>query len=328
MASIRSDRWAIIFAVLLWTPAGSVPAQAAPDFPSKPIRFLVPSVAGAGADITARAIAHKMTQAWGQQVIVDNRSGASGAITFDILTKATPDGHTLALMSVNHPINKLTIRTWPFDLQNEAAPVSQATSLSYVVYVHPSTPLHSLRDLIAYGQKHPGKLNFGTPGTSSTQHLGWELLMHSTGAKFTHVPYKGGAPAIQATIAGELQFGFITVISLRPHLAAGRLRPLAVTARQRIAAMPELPTIAESGVPGYELDQWYGVVTTAKVPAAIINKLSAGVAAAVKSPDVAQRLIADGSTPVGSSPEEYRATIRADTAKWSKVIKDIGLAVN
>jgi tripartite-type tricarboxylate transporter receptor subunit TctC len=196
------------------------------------------------------------------------------------------------------------------------------------VYVHPSNPLHSLKDLVTYGQKYPGKLNFGTPGTSSTQHLGWELLMHSTGAKFTHVPYKGGAPAIQATIAGELQFGFITVISLRPHMAAGRVRPLAVTARQRIAAMPDLPTIAESGVPGYELDQWYGIVTTAKVPAAIIDKLSAGVSAAVRSPDVAQRLLADGSTPVGSSPKEYAATIRADTEKWSKVIRDIGLAVN
>lgn len=310
---------------VLYTPPAH--AQSAADFPTRPIRFIVPSVAGAGADITARLVAAHMTQSFGQQVIVDNRSGASGLIAFDALTKAVPDGYTLVLMSVNHPVNKYTIRGFPHDLTKDVSPVSQATSLPYVVYTHPSTPAHSFKDLIAYGQKFPGKLNFGTPGNSSTQHLGWELIMHSTGAKFTHVPFKGGAPAIQATIGGELQFGFITVISLRPHLAAGRVRALAVTSRQRNAAMPELPTIAESGLPGYELDQWYGVVTTAKVPPAIVNKLSAAVTEALKSPDVARRLIADGSSPVGSTPEQFAATIKADTAKWVKVVKDIGLVI-
>lgn len=302
-------------------------AQSAANFPDRPIRFIVPSSPGAGSDITTRMIAQHMTQALGQQVIVDNRAGASGVIAFDILAKAAPDGYTLLMAAANHPVNKLTLSSFPYDLSRDVAAVSQATSLSYIVYCHPSQPLQSMQDLIAYGKKYPGKLNFGTPGNASTQHLGWELIMHTTGAKFTHVPFKGAAPAIQATLGGQLQFGMITLISLRPHMAAQRLRPLAVTSRQRMAAFPDLPTVAEAGVPGFELDQWYGVITTARTPPAVVAKLSAAIADAVKSPEVAKRLTADGSTPVGSTPERFAATIRGDTAKWGKVIKDIGLVI-
>jgi tripartite-type tricarboxylate transporter receptor subunit TctC len=307
----------------------SAPAAAqssSSTFPDRPLRMLVTATAGAGSDITARMIAQHMSQAWGQQVIVDNRGGASGVIAFDLLTKAAPDGYTMLLAAANHPVNNLTLSTFPFDLTKDTTPVSQATSLSYIVYCHPGQPIQTMQDLIAIGRKYPGKLNFGSPGNSSTQHLGWEMVMHTTGAKFTHVPFKGAAPAIQATIAGELQFGLITLISIRPHLPAGKVRPLAVTSRQRMSALPDLPTVAESGVPGFVLDQWYGVVTTAKVPRAIVNKLSAGVAAAVKAPDVEKRLTVDGSTPVGSTPEEFMATIKADIARWSKLIQAIGLA--
>ena len=318
-------RTAILFGCLH---AASVGAQAPANFPNRPIRFIVPSAPGAGSDITARMIAQHMSQVWGQQVIVDNRAGASGAIGFDIVTKASPDGYTLLLVSANQPVNKLTLANFPYDLTKDLTAISQATSLSYIVYCHSSQPLQSMKDLIAYGQKYPGKLNFGSPGNSSTQHLGWEIIMHATGAKFTHVPFKGAAPAIQATLAGQLQFGMITLISIRPHISSGRIRPLAVTSRQRMAAFPDLPTIAEAGVPGFELDQWYGVMTTAKVPAAIVNKLNAGVVDALKSPEVAKRLVADGSVPVGSTPEQFAATISADMAKWSKVIKDIGVVIN
>ncbi|MCC7079825.1 MAG: tripartite tricarboxylate transporter substrate binding protein [Burkholderiales bacterium] len=304
-----------------------VAAQVPESFPNRPIRFIVPSSPGAGSDITARMIAQHLGQAWGRQVIVDNRAGASGVIGFDIVTKAIPDGYTILLASANHPVNKLTLANFPFDLTKDVTAVSQATSLSYIAYCHPSVPVNTFQDLIAYGVKYPGKLNFGSPGNASTQHLGWELVMHKTGARFTHVPYKGGAPAIQATLGGQLQFGLITLISMRPHIGAGRLRPLAVTSRQRMAALPDLPTIAEAGVPGFELVQWYGVVTTANVAPAIVAKLGAGIADAVKSPEVARRLTADGSTPVGSTPEQFAETIRADIAKWSKLIKDIGLVV-
>jgi tripartite-type tricarboxylate transporter receptor subunit TctC len=318
---------AIALAVGLGT---AVPAagQSAADFPSRPIRFLVAVAPGGGNDVTARSIAHKMTQAFGQQVIVDNRAGASGAIAFDILTKAPADGYTLLMAAASHAINTVTLQNWAYDISKDVVAVSQGTSLAYVVYSHPSVPIASFKELIAYGRAHPGKLNFGTPGLASSQHLGWELVQYLTGAKFTHVPYKGGAPAIAATVAGELQFGFITVVSLRQHLKAGRLKAHAVTSGKRMAAMPELPTIAESGVPGFELDQWYGVVTTARTPPAIVDKLSRAVADAVHAPDVAQRLAADGSTPVGSTPDQFAAVIRNEIAKWRKVIKETGIAVN
>lgn len=290
--------------------------------------MLVTVAPGGFNDITARAVAQKLTQAFGQQVIVDNRSGASGAIAFDILTKAPADGYTLLMGSASHAINTATLPGWTVDLSKDVAPVSQATSLGYVAYTHPSVPVANFKELVAFGRKYPTKLNYGTPGVASSQHLGWELIQHMTGAKYTHVPYKGGALAIQATLAGEMQFGFITVISLRPHLPAGRLRALAVTSRQRMPAMPELPTIAESGVPGFDLDQWYGVVTTLKTPPAIVAKLSAAIADAVKAPDVAPRLSTEGATPVGSSPDEFAGVIRAEIAKWRKTIKDTGIVIN
>lgn len=328
MNATRTYKWAAaVLAASALAPTQAA-AQGAAAFPNRPIRFLVPVAPGGGNDITARSIAQKMTQAFGQQVIVDNRAGASGAIAFDILTKAPADGHTLLIGAATHAINKLTLPTWTVDLSTDVSAVSQATSLAYVVYSHPSVPVASFKELIAYGKKYPGKLNYGTPGQASSQHLGWELVQHLTGAKFTHVPYKGGAPAIQATVGGELQFGFITVMSLRPHLAAGRVRAHAVTSIKRMPAMPELPTIAESGVPGFELDQWYGVVTTLKTPPAIVNKLSQAIAEAVKSPDVGQRLAADGSIPVGSTPEQFAGVIRAEMEKWRKVLKETGIVVN
>lgn len=313
---------------LLICAATPTAGRSAAEFPTRPIRFLVPVAPGAGNDITARSIAQKMTQAFGQQVVVDNRAGASGAIAFDILTKAPADGHTLLMAAASHAINTVTLPNWSYDLSRDVAAVSQGTSLAYVVYSHPSVPIASFKDLVGYGKKYPGKLNYGTPGLASSQHLGWELVQHITGAKFTHVPYKGGAPAIAATVGGELQFGFITVISLRPHLKAGRVKAHAVSSSKRMAALPDLPTIAESGVPGFELDQWYGVVTTAKTPPAIVSKLSRAVSEAVNAPEVAQRLAADGSAAVGSTPEQFTDVIRAEIAKWRKVLKETGIAVN
>ena len=206
--------------------------------------------------------------------------------------------------------------------------MSQVTSLFYIAYHHPAVPVTTFKELLAHGRAHPCKLYFSSAGTGMLQHLGWEMVMQMAGVKFTHVPYKSGAPAITATIAGETQFGFGTLISLRPHLQSGRLRFLAVTSKQRAPTLPDVPTIAESGLPGYEIDQWYGVVTAAKVPAAIVNKLNASIVAAVKSPEVAQRLAADGSTAVGSTVAQFSATINAETAKWRKVVKDTGLVLN
>jgi tripartite-type tricarboxylate transporter receptor subunit TctC len=317
----------LVAAIVAASPLASH-GQSNAEFPTRPIRLIVPVSAGGGLDVTTRAIAQKLTQAWGQQVIVDNRAGASGVIAFQTAIKAAPDGYTLLMMSADHVINSVPSAKRPYDVTSDLRPLSQATALSYIVYTHPSTPVTNFQELVAYGRAHPGKLNYGTPGAGSLQHLGWEVLSRMTGAKFNHVSYKGGAPAIIATIAGEVQIGFITLTSARPHLQAGRARALAVTSSERMRAMPELPTVAEMGVPGYELNQYYGAVITAKAPPALVKKLSEGIAAAVKAPDVAQRFEADGWNVVGSTPEQFGAVIRADLEKWTKVMKDIGLVLN
>jgi tripartite-type tricarboxylate transporter receptor subunit TctC len=332
MASNRASRltirWAILAALAWCAVPRAAYAQADAAYPTKPVRFISAAVPGAGSDTTTRAIAHRLTQTWGQQVIVDNRPGAAGLIALDVLAKALPDGHTLVLVSANVPLNTAINAGWPYDLNKDTQPLSQVTSLFYIAYHHPAVPVTTFKDLIAHGRAQPGKLYFSSAGAGSLQHLGWELIMQMSGAKFTHVPYKSGAPAITATIGGETQFGFGTLISLRPHMLSGRIRVTAVTSKQRAPTLPDVPTIAESGWPGYEIDQWYGVVTGVKVPAAIVNKLNASIVAAVKSPEVAQRLAADGSTAVGSSAAQFSAMINAETAKWRKVAKETGLMLN
>jgi tripartite-type tricarboxylate transporter receptor subunit TctC len=308
--------------------ATAAPPDGAKDYPNKPVRFIVPFVAGAGTDITARAVAAKLSERWGHQVVVDNRSGAAGTIGVELTAQATPDGYTLCLISASHSVNAAINPKLPYDLTRDLRAVSQATSLFYVVYVNPSVPARSVQELVAHARAHPGKLNFGSSGTGGLQHFAGEMFAHLAGVKLVHVPYKGGAAVISDALAGNIQMGFGTLLSTRAHMKAGRLRLLAVSTRERAAAAPELPTVAESGLPGYEVDQWYGVIISAKVPRAIVDKLATGVAAAIKSPDVAQRFSAEGSTPVGSRPEQFSAHIKSEINKWRKLVKDAGLALN
>ena len=251
-------------------------------FPTKPVRLIGPFVPGGGTDITARAIAAKLTERWGQQVIVDNRPGAAGTIGVDITATAAPDGYTLCLISASHSVNSAVNPKLPYDLTKDLQALSQVTSLFYVVYVHPAVPVKSIQELITYAKANPAKLNFGSSGTGGLQHFAGEMLNHYAGIKMVHVPYKGGAAAIADALAGNIQVGFGTLLSSRPHYKAGRLRPLAITARQRAPTAPEYPTVAESGLPGYEVDQWYGIITSAKVPRALVQKLSAAIAEGVK----------------------------------------------
>jgi tripartite-type tricarboxylate transporter receptor subunit TctC len=260
--------------------------------------------------------------------VVDNRPGAAGTIGVDITAQATPDGHTICLISASHSVNAATNPKLPYDLTRDLQAVSQATSLFYVMYVNPSVPAKSVQELVAHAKANPGKLNFGSSGTGGLQHFAGEMLAHLAGVKLVHVPYKGGAAVIADALAGNIQIGFGTLLSTRGHMKAGRLRLLAVSTRERSPAAPELPTLAESGVPGYEVDQWYGVVTSAKVPRALVDKLAAGVAQAIKSPEVAQRFSAEGSTPVGTRPEQFSAHIKSEIAKWRKLVKDAGLALH
>jgi tripartite-type tricarboxylate transporter receptor subunit TctC len=297
-------------------------------YPTKPIRLIAPFVPGGGTDITARAIAAKLTERWGQQVIVDNRPGAAGTIGVEVTANAAPDGYTICLISASHSVNSATNPKLPYDLTRDLQAISQATSLFYVMYVHPSVPAKSVPELIAYARANPGKLSFGSSGTGGLQHFAGEMFNHLAGVKMVHVPYKGGAAAIADALAGNIQVGFGTLLSSRAHYKSGRLRPLGITARQRSATAPELPTIAEGGLKGYEVDQWYGVITSAKLPRPLVDKLSTAIAEGVKSPETAQRLSAEGSTPVGSTPDEFSAHIRSEIAKWRKLVKEAKLELH
>ncbi|HET9405044.1 MAG TPA: tripartite tricarboxylate transporter substrate binding protein [Burkholderiales bacterium] len=307
-------------------PLAAAAADLAKDYPNKPVRFIVPFAPGAGTDTTARTIAQKLSDAWGQQVVVDNRTGAAGAIGVDLTAKAVPDGYTICLISASHSVNSAVNSKLPYDLTKDLAAISQASSLFYVVYLNPaSVPVKSIKELVAHAKANPGKLNFGSSGTGGLQHFAGEMFNYVAGTKMTHVPYKGTAAVIPAMLAGDVQVGFGTLFGVRPHLPSGRLRALAVTTGKRTPAAPELPTVAEAGVPGYEVDQWYGVLTGAKVPAPIVRKINAAIGEALKSPDVVKRFSADGSTPTGSTPEQFGKHIRSEIAKWRKLAKAAGL---
>jgi tripartite-type tricarboxylate transporter receptor subunit TctC len=302
-------------------------ADAAANYPTKPIRFIVPFSPGAGTDTTARTIAQKLGEKWGQQPVVENRTGAGGVIGVELTENANPDGYTICLISASISVNSATHPNLPYNLEKDLQGISQASSLFYVLYIHPNVPAKSVKELIAYAKANPGKLNFGSSGTGALQHFAGEMFNHQAGVKIVHVPYKGTAAVIPAMLSGEVQVGFGSLIGTRPQIQANRVRPLAITAKKRSPAI-DLPTIAESGLPNYEVDQWYGVITSSKVPKPIVNKLSQAIAEALKDPEVVRRLATDGSTPVGSSPEQFNAHIRAEIAKWKKLVKEANLQLH
>ena len=299
----------------------------APNYPTKPIRMIVPFAPGAGTDTTARTIAQKLGEKWGHQVVVDNRTGAGGAIGVDYTAKANPDGYTICLISASISANSATNPSLPYDLEKDPQGIAQATSLFYVVYVHPSLPVKTIKELIAYANANPGKLNFGSSGTGALQHFAGELFNHQAGVEIVHVPYKGTAAVIPAMLSGEVQVGFGSLIGTRPQMQANRARGIAITAKKRSPSI-DLPTVAESGLPNYEVDQWYGIITSSKVPKPILTKLNGAIVEALKQPDVANRLAADGSIPVGSSPEQFQAHIKSEIAKWKRLVKEANLTLH
>jgi tripartite-type tricarboxylate transporter receptor subunit TctC len=306
-------------------PSLAVAQDVAANYPNKPVRFISPFVPGAGTDTTARTLAQKLTDAFGQQFVVDNRTGAAGAIGVEITEKAPADGYTICLISASHSVNSAVNSKLPYDLTKDLQGITQATSLFYAVYHHPSVPVKNVKELIAYSKANPNKLLFGSSGTAGLQHFAGELFNHMSGAKLMHVPYKGTAAVVVAMLGNEIQVGFGTLFGVRPHMASGRLKVVAITAGKRSPAAPDLPTVAEAGIPGYEVDQWYGVITGAKVPRPIVNKLQQAMAQALKAPDVAQRLAGEGSTPVGSQPDQFSAHIKTEIIKWQKLVKEARL---
>lgn len=312
---------ALTVAVLAATASFGWAADAVKDYPSKPVRLIGPFTPGAGTDTTARMIAKHLSDQWNQQVVVDNRTGAAGAIGVDLTAKAAPDGYTICLISASMHVNSATNPNLPYDLTKDLQGISQATSLFYAVYLNPSVPAKNVTELIAYAKANPGKLNYSSSGTGGLQHLAGELFDYMAKTKMTHVPFKGTAAGVVANLSGEVQVGFGTLFGVRPHMQTNRLRVIAITASKRSPAVPDIPTVAESGIPGYNVDQMYGIIGSAKIPKPIINKINAGIITALKDPETIKKLNADGSTPVGSTPEAYTATIRAEVDKWRKLAK-------
>jgi tripartite-type tricarboxylate transporter receptor subunit TctC len=298
----------------------------AQNYPTKPLRFVVPFAPGGGSDLVARTVAQKITEAIGQPVIVDNRAGAAGTIGADIAAKSPPDGHTLLLGS-NGPlaINPSLYAKLPYDAARDFAPVSLVTVMPFVLVTHPSLPVKTVKDLVALARAKPGELNYGSPGNGSTTHLANELLKSMTGMKIAHVPYKGVAPAATDLISGQVQMMSGDLSTLLPYVRAGRMRAIAVTAARRSKLLPDVPTIAESGVPGYEASGWFGVLVPAATPVPIIERLHAAIAKGLSASDARERLGAFGGEVPASTPEQFGAHIRTEAAKWNKLIKAIGL---
>jgi len=306
-------------------PAAFAQRDPALDYPNKPIRLLCPFAAAGGVDITARAIAKQLTELWSQPVVVENRPGANGTIAVDIAAKALPDGYTLTMMSSSHSVNVTLQGHQPYDLVRDLAPITQATLQPYVLVVNPALPVQSVRDLIALAKAKPGTINFGSSGLGGFSHLAGALFASVAGVQLTHIPYKGGAPAMADVIGGQIQMLFSTLLQSHGHIAAGRLRALGVTTARRSASAPNLPTIEEAGVPGYEISGWYGVLAPAATPPAIIEKLNAAMVRILHMPEMHEHLAVDGSEPVGSTPAQFGAHIRSEIAKWRRVIQGLGI---
>jgi len=323
---MSTARTLALCATAAWAIAGSAAERdPAPGYPAKPIRLIVPFAPGGGTDITARAIAQKLTELWGETVVADNRPGANGTIGVDIAVKSAPDGYTLTMISSSHSVNVSLYKKLPYDLVKDLAPITQATTQPYALVVHPSVPAKTVKELIALAKARPGTLNYGSSGTGGLSHLSGALFASLAHINITHVPYKGGAPAMIDVIAGQIQMLFSTILQSHAHIKAGRLRALAVTTAKRSAGAPELPTMQEAGVPGYEVAGWYGVLAPAKTPQPIIEKLNREIVRILHTPEMSERLAADGSEAVGSTPQQFGAHIRSEIAKWKKVVAEAGI---
>ncbi len=312
--------------VLAAMAATALPVQAATAYPSRPIRVIVAYTPAGTTDILARAVGQKMTEAWGQTVIVDNRPGANGNIGTEISAGATPDGYTILMATAaTHGINNTLYPTLKWDAVKSFAPISLVAIVPNILVVNNALPVKSVKELIAYGNANPGKLNHGSPGLGSTGHLSAELFKASTGLKMTHVPYKGSAPTLADLIGGQIQVVIDNIPPYLPHVQSGKIRGLAVTTAKRSPAAPNLPTMQEAGVAGYEAGSWFGLLAPANTPKDIVQKLSVETRRILQLPDVKERLSGQGAEPAGGTPEEFAAFIRVEQAKWRKVIEQAAI---
>ncbi|GAA4339285.1 tripartite tricarboxylate transporter substrate binding protein [Pigmentiphaga soli] len=304
--------------------AGPAAPSHAEDYPSRPIRIVSPFAPGGFNDVLARMIGQKMAADFGQPVVVDNRPGANMIIGSELVAKADPDGYTLLMAAVPHVINP-SLYKLPYDSEKDFTPTALITLVPNVLVVHPSLPVHSVQELIAYGKAHPDKLSFGSVGTGSSYHMAGELFKNMTGIEMLHVPYKGSAPAMNDLLAGRFNVFFANLVSVLPHIRSGKLRALGVTSPKRAAIMPELPTVAEAGVPGFSASSWYGLMGPANMPPEVVAKINAEVGKIVSSPEMRQWLTKDGAEPLTASPQEFAQLVHDDIARWGKVVRERGI---
>ncbi len=312
-------------AVLLMAAA---PCALAQQYPAKPIRLLVGFAAGGPSDVAARTIAQKLTEKWRQQVIVDIRPGAGGNIATEIAAKAPADGYTLLEPAFAHAVNPILYPNLPFDAVKDFAPILLFASIANLLVVHPSIPVHSVQELIAFAKARPNQLVYGSAGSGTASHFAGELLNMMGGIKVTHIPYKGLAPAHTETIGGQLSMMFDGIVTGLPAVKAGRLRALGVTTLKRWQGAPDIPTMSEAGLAGFEVNSWYGLLAPAGTPREIVLRLNSEVSRSLREPDARERLYSIGAEPMSNTPEEYAAYINAEMAKWSKVIKAAGIRVD
>ena len=299
--------------------AADAPAQ---SYPAKPIRLVVGFPAGGPTDIVSRTIAPRMSEALGQQILVDNRGGAGGVIATEQVTKAPPDGHTLLMGTIGGiAVAMSLIPNRGYDTLRDLAPVTQAVTVTNLLVVHPSVPARNVKELLAIARSKPGRLNYASSGNGTVTHLAGELFKLMGKADITHVPFKGGAPALTALISGEVDLSYENSLVVTPHVKAGKVKALAVTGKKRSQLMPELPTIAESGLPGYDASGWYGLFVPAATPKAVVTRLNQEAVKALRLPEVVKTLSSQGAEPVASTPEEFGAFVRSEIDKWANLVK-------
>jgi tripartite-type tricarboxylate transporter receptor subunit TctC len=321
------NRWLLFVAACI---AATVPTLAAAQaWPAKPIRFVVPYPAGGPLDAVARLVGQRVSESVKQPVIVENKAGAGGNIGADLVAKSAPDGYTILMGAVaTHAINPTLYASVPYDAQKDFIPVTQIASTPNVLVVNPALPVHDVREFIAYAKAHPGQLNFGSGSTGSAGHLAGELFKSLAGVQMTHVPYKGAAPAMNDLIAGNINLMFDNLASSLGQIKAGKVRALAVTTAKRSGLAPDLPTIAESGLPGFDINTWFGLFVPAATPPAIVDRLHDEFVKALNEPDVRAKMLALGAEPVGNTPAQFAAYIRSEAEKYAKLVKASGAKVD
>jgi len=300
----------------------------AQSYPVKPIRIIVPYAPGGSTDVVFRILAPRLTENLGQQVLIENRPGAASTVGLDLVAKAPPDGYTVGISNIAYGANPTLYKKMPFDAEKDLVPVSLVSIVTMVLSVHPSVPARSVKQLIALAKSKPGTLNYGSAGNGSANHLATARFTYMTGIDMVHVPYKGGGPAVVSIVSGETAVLFATIPSAIQHFKTGKLVPLGVSRAQRNAALPDVPTIAEAAVPGYEAIEWNGVMVPAGTPPAVINRLHQAVVKAVAIPEVKERVNGLGADLVGNTPDEFRAFLKNELATWSKVVKEVGMRID